>query len=219
MPLNIERMPKGAGDTEKERTTKEGEVNSEQQPASISFALEKYGDITPEQEAQATEAFARAGKRLSGEWGLTSPLVIKTALMSDDAFREGSGKNDPASWKYCFLLRDHKPEDKIYCNVDIFNVLPNDAEAIIKHETAHVVISHLVDEPETYRNSYFLEEGTAGLDYATDKLIAKLKKERIAEIPDPQDLQTIEAIKMLGGDTNIEPLWNICVKRMEWKKL
>jgi hypothetical protein len=205
MPLNIERMPKGAGDTGKERATKEDEVNGEKHPASISFAFEKFGNITPELEAQVVEAFSRAGERLSGEWGLTSPLVIKTALMSDDAFREGAGENDPASWKYCFLLRDHKPEDKIYCNVDIFNVLPNDAEAIIKHETAHVVVSHLVDEPETYRNSYFLEEGTAGLDYATDKLIAKLKKDKIADIPNPQSLQTIEAIKMLGGDTNVEP--------------
>ena len=105
----------------------------------------------------------------------------------------------------CFLLRDHKPEDKIYCNVDIFDALPDEAEAIIKHETAHIVISQLVNDSEAYGSSYFLEEGTAGLDYATEKLIAKIKREGITEIPDPQGLQTIEAIKALGGDTNLKP--------------
>ena len=103
MPLNIERMPLRSTEQKKEPASPEKEADIEKHPAEIIFAFEKHGDITAEQEAKATEAFAKASARLAGEWNLTSPLTIKTALMSDTAFREGAGENDHASWKSAFF--------------------------------------------------------------------------------------------------------------------
>jgi ubiquinone/menaquinone biosynthesis C-methylase UbiE len=175
----------------------------EQIPQPISFKFENSGEISPEHEAQAKAAFALAADSLKNEWHIESPLPINVAIMSDEAFREGATEG-PMSWKYCFLLRD-QPDNKVYCNVDIFDVLPDEADAIIKHETAHIVVGQLVGDHTKYAKSFFLEEGTAGLDSATEKLIAKLKDEKITNIPDPMQLQTIEATKAIGGDTNIEP--------------
>ncbi len=172
-------------------------------PQYINFIFEISGSVLVEQEKQVKLSFNKVGVLLEAEWGVSSPIRIGVSIMSDDAFREGA-TSGPQSWKYCFLLRD-QPDDKIYCNVDVFRDLPNDAEKIIKHETAHIVVAHLVGNFSAYRNSFFLEEGTAGFDGATDRLIEKLEKENIQDIPDPLAIQTIGDIKTMGGDTNKEP--------------
>ena len=173
-------------------------------PQFIHFRFEKHGEISSPQEEETISIFNKMGLVLENEWELKLSLDISVAIMSDVAFREGSTPKDPNSWKYCFLLRD-QPDNKVYINVDLFDVLPNEAEIMIKHETAHIVIGQLVNDPAKYRMSHFLEEGTAGLDNATDRLISKMKKEGIRELPDPLTLMTIQDIKNLGGDTNKDP--------------
>ena len=175
----------------------------ETEPQFLNFSYEKFGDISPEEESRARETFKKAAVSLEKEWDISSPLSIPVHLMSDEKFREGARPTDPMSWKYCFILRD-QPDDKIYLDTNIFSILPDDAEAMIKHETAHIVVEHCVGDISAYRKSFFLEEGTAGLDGATDRLVAKLKTEN-QTIPDPLMFQTIEKIKSFGGDTNREP--------------
>jgi hypothetical protein len=65
-----------------------------------------------------------------------------------------------------------------------------------------------VNDPSAYAQSFILEEGTAGLDGATEMLIEKIRKEEITDIPDPLFIDTLEALKTLGGDTNLEPFTN-----------
>lgn len=176
----------------------------EMEPQFLNFSYEKFGDIFSEEESRARESFKRAAVSLEKEWNISSPINVPVQLMSDGKFREGARPTDPMSWKYCFILRD-QPDDKIYLDTNIFSVLPDDAEAMIKHETAHIVVEHCVGDISAYRKSFFLEEGTAGLDGATDRFIAKLKIGENQTIPDPLSFQTIEKIKSFGGDTNQEP--------------
>ena len=124
--------------------------------------------------------------------------------MSDEKFREGAKESDPASWKYCFLLRDQS-DGRVYINADVFNVLPDSAKSIMKHELAHIVTGQLVSNIDTYKKSFILEEGIAGLDNATKILVSKLKKENGKEIPNPLDIKTLAYLKSLGADTNVEP--------------
>jgi len=172
-------------------------------PQYINFVFEISEGVLPEQEEQAKLSFNKAGIVLEAEWNVSTPIAIRVSILSGKAFREDA-TSGPQSWKYCFLLRD-QPDDKIYCNVDVFRVLPNDAEKIIKHETAHIVVAHLVGNFSAYKNSFFLEEGTAGFDDATNRLSEKLRKENIRDIPDPLAIKTIGDIKTMGGDTNKEP--------------
>ena len=180
--------------------------SQETEPKFIKFDFEKVGDILPEQEKAMKQAFNQAGVQLEKEYSLTSPMKIGAVLISDEKFREGSSPTDPNSKKYCFLLRDYP--NKVYCNADVFKVLPNEASTMVKHETAHTVVASLVNDKSKYNQSYFLEEGSAGLDGATDKLIAKIKTENIKDLPDPVTLKTIGDIKELGSDTNKEPFTN-----------
>lgn len=170
----------------------------------IHLTFENLGNTSEEQKSLTVEKFTEACCVLEKEWNLTSPITVIVVITSNEAFREGSTEKDPASWKYCFLLRD-QPDNKVYINVDLFNVLPNEAGIMIKHETAHIVVGQLVNDHTKYRMSHFLEEGTAGLDNATDRLISKMKRESIKELPDPLTLLTLQDIKNLGGDTNKEP--------------
>lgn len=131
--------------------------------------------------------------------------------MSDEKFREGAKENDPASGKYCFLLRDQggdlrdSNKNKVYVNVDIFDVLPNDSDRMIKHEIAHLVVANLVGNFDAYKQSFLLEEVTAGLDGATEALLSKIKRENLNDIPDPLSIKNISDAKLIGGDTNTEP--------------
>jgi hypothetical protein len=169
-------------------------------PKYVNFHFDKTGEISSELENRAKDFFVRAGAILEKEWSVEAPLPIAVSILENASFR-GGRTTGPKSWKYCFLLRDQR-DGKIYCNVDIFNVLPDDAEKMIKHETAHFVVSGLVGDYDAYKRSYFLEEGTAGLDGATERLIAKMKKENVMKIRDPLSIKTMDDI---AGDTNKEP--------------
>ena len=155
------------------------------------FTFEKVGDISLDQEAQVQEACERAADSLAEEYQIKELISVNVCIMSNDKFREGSNENDPASWKFCFLLRDQggdlkdSSKNKVYVNVDIFDVLPNDADRMIKHEIAHLVVGNLVGNFDAYKQSFLLEEGTAGLDGATETLVSKIKRENIRDIPNP----------------------------------
>lgn len=176
----------------------------EKETSRVSFLIELHGDIPSTVESQARNAFAKAARILESEWGVSTPMTIPISLMSNEKFREGALPASPATWKYCFLMRDHQP-DRLYVNADIFSVLPDHAEAMIKHETAHIVIEQQVSSMSAYRKSFFLEEGTAGIDGASERLVAKLKKNKASIIPDPLSITTFENVKALGSDTNLEP--------------
>lgn len=175
------------------------------------FTFEKVGDISTEQEAQVQEVCDRAADSLAEEYQTREPISVNVCIMSDEKFREGAKENDPASWKFCFLLRDQGGDlkdgskNKVYISVDIFDVLPNDADRMIKHEIAHLVVANLVGNFDAYKQSFLLEEGTAGLDGATETLISKIKRENIKDIPDPLSIKNISDAKSIGGDTNVEP--------------
>lgn len=179
-------------------------LNIETHRNQILVSIEKVGDISIEQEKKAEGAVAKAVADLQKEYSLTSPVNIFVCLMSDEKFREGSKEGDPNSWKYCFLLRD-QGDGRVYVNVDIFSVLPDGAQQIVKHELAHIVTGQMVGSIDTYKKSFILEEGVAGLDNATELLIAKLKNDKTLEIPNPLSITTLSLLKSLGGDTNVEP--------------
>lgn len=167
------------------------------------YGKEKNSVISTEQEQRAKGAFIKVVLDLEKEWQIDTPIKIRYILFDNTSF--GNVKiNGSKPKKYNFIARDHK-NNFIYLNSEIFSTLPNDADAIIKHETAHVVVEHLVGDLGKYRKSYFLEEGTAGLDGATAKLVAKLKKEGIKEVPNPLLIQSIKDSKEIGGDTDKEP--------------
>ena len=173
-------------------------------PTYINLTFENFGETTEEQKSKSVDMFNKVSCVLEKEWNLTFPVTIIVVITSNEVFREDSTEKDPASWKYCFLLRD-QPDNKVYINVDLFNALPNETEIMIKHETAHIVVGQLVSDHSKYRMSHFLEEGTAGLDNATERLVSKMKRENIKNLPDPLTLLTLQDIKNLGGDTNKEP--------------
>lgn len=175
------------------------------------FTFEKVGDISPEQEVRVQEACERAADSLAEEWQIKEPVSVQVVVMSDEKFREGAKENDPASWKFCFLLRDQggdlkdSSKNKVYVNVDILDILPNDADRMIKHEIAHLVVANLVGSFDAYKQSFLLEEGTAGLDGATEALVSKIKAGNIKDIPNPLLIKNIGDAKLIGGDTNTEP--------------
>ena len=175
-----------------------------QTPHFILIHFEIMGVIPPELELALKQAFYLGAFSLEKEYTLTLPIKVEVVLMSDEKFREGAKSTDPNSWKYCFMLRDQS-DNKIYCNADIFQVLPSDARAIIKHETAHIVVGNLVNDISKYKRSFLLEEGSAGLDLPTGRLILKMRNENTKELPSPELIKTIDDIKLLGGDTNKEP--------------
>ncbi len=144
----------------------------------FSFSLEKSGDISIEQETKTRESLDKAISELEKEWFLSSPVNIFVHLMSDEKFREGAKEGDPHSKKYCFLLRDQF-DNRVYVNTSIFSVLPEKVNTMIKHELAHIVVGNLVNNPSAYRKSFILEEGTAGLDNATELLVEKLKRKEL----------------------------------------
>ena len=173
----------------------------------MNLSFEKFGNISSEDEIRAKEAFEKAATDLEKEWNLSSSLEVSVHLMSNEKFREGAKETDPASWRYCFLM--HDPKDKrVYINVAIFSILPNEAASMIKHELAHVVINEIIGDLKykiSYRKSYPFHEGFAGFENATRLLIEKIKKEKIRSIPDPLFIDSMEKIKQLGGDSNKEP--------------
>jgi hypothetical protein len=180
-------------------------------PKYINFHFEKKGEITEELELRAKEAFFLAGTVLEKEWGVSGPIDITVSLQDDASFRGGQ-TTGPESWKYCFLMEDPR-KITVYCNIEIFSVLPDDAEKMIKHETAHLVVNSLVGDLATIRRSYFLHEGTAGLDGATERFVTKMKptfakgygeakKENVTEVRDPLSMKSMDDIR---GDTNKEP--------------
>lgn len=174
--------------------------------ASTRLAIEVslHGDVPPNIEARARETFAKVAKEIEREWGVQESIPVSVALMTEQEFRAlAEGENDPALWKYCFLMCS-PPINTVYLRSDLFQELPDDAKAMIKHEISHIVLYHLVGKP-AYHNSYFLAEGTAGLDNATERLIAKLKHVKREDIPDPLSVQSEVSSKALGGDTNLEP--------------
>lgn len=178
--------------------------NIEANKHKISFSLERFGDISIEQESKARETIEKSISELQDEYDLSLPVNVSVYLMSNEKFREGAKEDSPASWKYCFLLRD-QGDGRVYINSDIFNVLPDSAKSIVKHELAHIVTGQLVNNIDTYKKSFILEEGIAGLDNATELLVSKLKKENITYIPNPLDIKTLAYLKSLGADTRIEP--------------
>lgn len=179
-------------------------LNIETHRNQILVSIEKVGDISIEQEKKADEAVEKAVSDLKKEYSLTLPVNISVWLMSDEKFREGAKENSPNSWKYCFLLRDQS-DGRVYVNANVFSVLPEGAQKIVKHELAHIVTGQLVGNIDTYKKSFILEEGIAGLDNATELLITKLKNDKTLEIPNPLSITTLSHLKSLGGDTNVEP--------------
>lgn len=181
--------------------------DQEKQIQSPILNFEKFGDVSPKQETQVKEAFERAATALAKEWQTEEPISVQVWIMSDEKFREGTKENDPASWKYCFLM--HDPKDKrVYVNVAIFSMLPDEAASMIKHELAHVTMNGIMEDEKyriSYKNSYPLHEGFAGFENATELLIEKIKNENIESIPDPLSIDSMEKLKQLGGDTNKEP--------------
>lgn len=175
----------------------------ESKPKYINYIFETSDGVSMDQEARTKLIFNEVGIVLENEWHISSSVTIYVLIQSDIKFR-GGATSGPQTWKYCFLLRD-QPDNRIYCSVDIFSVLPDDAVKMIKHETAHIIIAHLVNNFSAYKKSFFLEEGTAGLDGATDRLTKKLRSENSQEIPDPSSIKVIEDIKSMGGDTNKDP--------------
>lgn len=178
--------------------------NMEAEKFKVSFSLEKFGDISLEQEEKAKETIERSISELQDEYDLSLPVSISVYLMSDEKFREGVHEDNPAKFKYCFLLRD-QADGRVYINADVFKVLPDSAKSIVKHELAHIVTGQLVNNIDTYKKSFILEEGIAGLDNATNLLVSRLKKDNVTEIPNPLDIKTLAYLKSLGADTNIEP--------------
>lgn len=168
----------------------------------IDFNFEIVGTISHTRAREVKDAFITAGVVLEKEWGVSAPTPINVYMQSDHAFRAGATQG-PQSWKYCFLLRDYAPN--LYCNVAIFDILPTDACRMIKHELAHVVVVSLVKNEKAYKASYLLEEGTAGLDGAHERLIEKLTSLGMNDIPNPLKVKTMADVKALGGDTNKEP--------------
>ncbi|MEI6296746.1 MAG: hypothetical protein WCO84_03825 [bacterium] len=185
---------------------KEGNKEMQEKiPKFINFVygkIERKSTISAEQEMAAKNAFFNAIFELEKEWQVDIPMKIRYLIWDSGAFRDVD-ENNPRSKKYCFAVRDHK-NDFVYINPEIFSVFPKDAESIIKHETAHMVVEKLVGDLGVYRKSYFFEEGTAGLDGATARLISKIKKEGIKEIPNPLLFQSVLDIKNMGGDSNKE---------------
>ncbi len=175
----------------------------ERQPP-LSFSFEHYGDVSFEHEQLARAAFERAAQELEREWEINAPTSIPVSIMSNEAFREGARPQDPHAKKFCFLLRD-QPDNRLYVNVDIFAQFPNDAERMIKHEVGHIAVELAVGNMDAYRQSFVLEEGTAGLEGATEKLALKLASTELSEIPDPAEFDSLEHLKGLGGDTDKEP--------------
>ena len=180
------------------------DLNIETHGIQILVSIEKVGDISTEQETKAKDVVEKAVSDLQKEYSLTLPVNISVCLMSDEKFREGAKENSPNSWKYCFLLRD-QGDGRVYVNADVFSVLPEDAQKIVKHELAHIVTGQLVGNIDTYKKSFILEEGIAGLDNATELLLAKLNKDKTLEIPNPLSITNLSYLKSLGGDTNVEP--------------
>lgn len=176
----------------------------EDEPKMLAIEVSLHGDIPSNIEAQARETFAKVAAEIEREWGVQESIPVSIDLMTEQEFRAlAEGPNDPALWKYCFLMCS-PPINKVYLRSGLFEALPNDAKAMIKHEISHIVLYHLVGKP-AYHNSYFLAEGTAGLDNATERLVAKLRQEKRQDIPDPLSVQSEASSKAVGGDTNLEP--------------
>jgi len=171
------------------------------------LAFEKFGNVSLEQEAKVQEICEQVIDSLAEEWQTKEPISVQVWIMSDEKFREGAKEDDPASWKYCFLM--HDPKDKrVYINIAIFSVLQDEAASMIKHELAHVVINGIIGDQKykiSYLKSYPFHEGFAGFENATKLLVEKIKKENIESIPDPLSIDSMEKLKQLGGDTNKEP--------------
>jgi hypothetical protein len=176
----------------------------EDEPKMPVIEVSTQGDVPANIEAQARETFAKIAAEIEREWKPQESVPVSVALMTEQEFRAlAEGPNDPALWKYCFLMCS-PPNNMVYLRSDLFEKLPNDAKAMIKHEISHIVLYHMVGKP-AYHHSYFLAEGTAGLDNATERLITKLKQENRNDIPDPLSVQTEASSKAVGGDTNLEP--------------
>jgi hypothetical protein len=190
-----------------EKSFSENQNDSSLESNSITFSFEKFGDVSPEQELQVKKYFEQASTSLVKEWQPEESISVQIWIMSDEKFREGSKKDDPASWKYCFLMYDPR-DNRIYINVAILSVLPDEASKMIKHELAHVTINGIIGD-ENYRisyiNSYPLHEGFAGFENATELLLQKIKREGIKSIPDPLSIDSMERLKQFGADTNKEP--------------
>jgi len=178
--------------------------NRMEREPTLSFSFERHGDVSFEHEQLARAACKRAARELEREWEINVPTPVPVSIMSDEAFREGARPEDPHAKKFCFLLRD-QPDNRLYVNVEIFSQLPNDAERMIKHEVGHIAVELAVGNMDAYRQSFMLEEGTAGLEGATEKLAAKLVNAELSEIPDPRDFDSLEHLKAHGGDTDKEP--------------
>ncbi len=202
--MGIESGPRQINPDERMKNPHEDEPENETLPNSVEFSVSLHGDVPSHIEVQARETFAEVAAEIGREWGVQESVPVSVALMTEQEFRAlAEGPNDPALWKYCFLMCS-PPINTVYLRSNLFEALPNDAKAMIKHEISHIVLYHLVGKP-AYHNSYFLAEGTAGLDNATERLIAKLKQEKRDDIPDPFSVQSEASSKALGGDTNLEP--------------
>ncbi len=185
--------------------------NMEKNAKNISAIFEKSQDVSEEEERLTKENVGRAVFELEKEWGVESPISFKVSIIGDNDFRIGKPENGPQYKKFCFLLRDNDkdmrdPEKNVvYVNINLFKTLPTDAYRMIKHEISHIVVGNLVNDLGTYQKSFFLEEGTAGLEGATESLVKKLKEIGAKEVPDPLLIKNINDAKMIGGDTDKEP--------------
>lgn len=108
-------------------------------------------------ENRAKDLFVQAVAVLEKEWSVDAPVSIAVSILDDKSFRGGQ-TSGPESWKYCFLLRDQR-DGKIYCNVDIFNVLPDDALKMIKHETDMWWLARLSEIMMRTNNRIFWKKG------------------------------------------------------------
>lgn len=186
-------------------TNREAErINEEREPRFVSYTLERIG-APQDAEVRAAAALRKASVALEDEWGVVESLSVPVSVMSMEEFQRGLPPGHPGFGRFCFVLRD-QPDDHIYIRADIFDVLPaEEANALIKHEVGHIVVAHQVDDMDAYRSSFILEEGTAGIANADERLVARLARESRGDIPDPLALDTLEKLKAGGSNTDIEP--------------
>lgn len=158
---------------------------------------------------KAKAAFVEAVSLIEERWKPSRPIQVLVEICDDTFFRKDE-KDPPGSWRYCFL--GHFPlEHKVLCNSSIFDVLPNDAEVMIKHELSHAILALMVGRKHN-RKSLFMREGMASIDDATVRLKNKIRELKLNTVPSPFSFGEMEITATNMGDNSKEPF--IC--QLNW---
>lgn len=167
------------------------------------------GIVEKEKVEQIESAFILALNELKNEWEAPKLNEIKIIIQNGNDYRQDNREgHEPKTWPKNYLIRGGKVlqdgtiERYVVCHSSILDEA-EDAEKQIKHETAHLVIEQLVGNREAYKKSYLLEEGLAGLDGSTDKLIQVMQKESISlkKLPNPLEIHSMEDARQNTTDS------------------